>query len=141
MDRFMLGLADMRRGALLVIVSYLAVAAACETSPSTPGPDAIHPQPQPNGRDVKVTSPCTAATCGAIPNELEKPHCKPEPSGCAWSEDAPVSYRACADSECGFAPGAEVCPPATTFKGAACGSENDGHCTWRAACAPPPSTT
>lgn len=51
-----------------------------------------------------------------------------------------MSYRPCAESECGAAPGAEVCPSGTTFRGNSCGSENEAVCAWSSACTPPRST-
>ncbi len=106
------------------------------------GPDAeIRPQPQPNRREALFAAPCTATACGEAPTTLSKPRCAPAPADCAWSEDEVVSYAACEDASCGTAPGAEVCPSGTTFKGNACGSENGGACRWTTTCAPPPSTT
>lgn len=132
----------MRRERLLLLLPALAIAWACESSSGPDvAPDSIHPQPQPNRTEVKLTAPCTAAKCGDAPATLASPRCKPQPSECAWTDDTSVSYRPCAESECGVAPGPDVCPSGTTFKGNACGSENESACTWSTACAPPPSTT
>jgi hypothetical protein len=134
----------MRRGLLLFFVFAVTLGVACESSPSGdggPGPQGIHPQPQPNGREAKFTSPCTATSCGDAPGSIESPRCKPLPSQCGWTDETSVSYRPCADSQCGVAPGPEVCPAGTTFKGNTCGSENEAACVWSTACAPPRSTT
>jgi hypothetical protein len=131
----------MRKASLLVFVVLTALGAACESSSPNGGSfQSIHPQPQPNAGSMKFTAPCTAATCGSAPETLASPHCKPEASGCGWSEDTPVSYRPCAESECGQAPSADTCPSGTTFKGNTCGSENDAACTWSSVCLPPRST-
>lgn len=137
----------MRRGLLLFFLSALSLAGACESSSEPgsgaerPGGQGIHPQPQPNRRETRFTSPCTAAKCGEAPGALESPRCKPLDAECGWTDDTSVSYRPCPDTECGPAPGPEVCPAGTTFKGNACGSENEGACAWSTSCAPPPSTT
>ena len=115
---------------------------ACSESGSDPGPlEGIHPQPQPNNGDQKFTAPCSAASCGAPPSSLTSPRCKPVEMGCGWAEDSSVSYRQCADEDCGIRPTADVCAEGTTFRGAACGSENEAVCSWSTVCAPPPSTT
>ena len=95
---------------------------------------------------LSFIAPCTAAACGEIPpsSKSEKPQCTPSSGSCGWADPDPngsTSYRECPASECGPEPDASVCPEGTTFKGAACGSENEGACVWRSACAPPPSTT
>lgn len=100
----------------------------------------IHPQPQPNSEGVSFIAPCTASSCGPAPASLASPRCKAEANACAWSDDTSVSYRSCADSECGTAPDPSVCPSGTTFRGNACGSENEAACAWRTTCAPPRST-
>lgn len=139
-----------RSFAPLALVALTAtLAAACEvasTSTEPPaddkGGDPISPQPQPNRGAAKFTAPCNASTCGQAPGNLEAPKCAPEERDvCSWSEDTSVSYRQCAESECGTAPGSEVCAPGTTFKGNTCGSEDERPCAWTTACMPPPSTT
>ncbi len=125
-------------------ICFLSVVVACQGTPagSADPKVGIHPQPQPpSAREVKFTSPCTSSKCGEAPSTLESPRCKAEASGCAWSEDTSVSYRGCDASECGLAPGADVCPSGTTFKGNACGSEDNAACGWSTVCAPPASTT
>lgn len=133
----------MRRGVLLCILGSLGLAIACESSTETgPGPQGIHPQPQPNRRAASFTSPCTARRCGDAPTSISSPRCKPSSDeSCGWTDDTSVSYRQCPDIQCGAAPGPEVCPEGTTFKGSTCGSENEAACAWTTACAPPPSTT
>ncbi len=133
----------MRRGLLLFVLGSVGLAIACESGTETgPGPQGIHPQPQPNRREAAFTAPCTAQRCGDAPSSIANPQCKPLPSECGWADDdGSVSYRACADAECGAAPGAEVCAEGTTFKGNTCGSENEAACAWTTFCAPPPSTT
>ncbi len=132
----------MRRGFLLFIVGSLGLAVACESGTENgPGPQNIHPQPQPNRREAVFTAPCTADRCGDAPASVSSPRCKPLPSECGWSDGTSVSYSQCAEAECGPAPGPEVCPEGTTFKTNTCGSENDAPCAWSTACAPPPSTT
>jgi len=136
----------MRRGALLSILGLgLAVVLACETqdgSTGPVGPSAIHPQPQPNGgRGFAFVSPCSATRCGDAPGSLERPRCAPQQEGCTWREDESVSFRQCPESDCGPAPGAEVCPAGTSFKSNTCGAENQGACVWHTSCAPPRSTT
>jgi len=123
------------------LFGLLFLLAACGSSLPDGGPaQSIHPQPQPNDGGVRITAPCTATACGAAPSNLGSPRCKPEAAGCGWSDDTAVSFRQCAESECGAAPGADVCPAGTTFRGNTCGSENESVCTWSTACAPPPST-
>lgn len=92
--------------------------------------------------------PCSASTCGDVPasSTSATPQCASTGGSCSWSGsagDEPVSYSACEDRLCGDKPDASVCPAGTTFKGAACGSENDGACIWRSACGvgAGPSTT
>ncbi|AKV00002.1 hypothetical protein AKJ09_06665 [Labilithrix luteola] len=134
----------MRRGLLCFLLGALgigALAIACESSDPGLGTQGIHPQPQPNRRPVSFTAPCTATSCGDAPSSLATPRCKPLPNDCSWTDDTSVSYRPCDAGECGPAPGAEVCPANTTFKGNACGSENEGACLWSTACMPPRSTT
>ena len=132
----------MRRGILLFFVGSLGLAVSCESREDTgPGPQNIHPQPQPNRSPVSFTAPCTAERCGDVPGSISSPRCKPLPAECGWTDDTSVSYRQCPESECGAAPGPEVCPEGTTFKGNACGSENEAACAWTTACAPPRSTT
>ena len=132
----------MRRGLPLFFLGSLGLALACESSTETgPGPQGIHPQPQPNRREATFTAPCTPERCGDAPSAIARPRCKPLPSECGWSDGTSVSYRPCAASECGAEPGPDVCPDGTTFKGNTCGSENDAACAWTTACAPPPSTT
>jgi len=138
---------------LVILPAGLAalVGVGCESASSSTSPDVetpIHPQPQPNAGEVRFTSPCTPGTCGSAPSSLESPHCKsqpgtaPTPASCGWSDaDGTVSYRPCADAECGVAPGADLCPPSTIFRGNTCGSENEAACAWSTVCAPPPSTT
>lgn len=132
-------------------LGILMLVAAC-SSTSTPAPaanggDGNDETPAETTRTaLNFVAPCTAAACGEIPPSAksEKPECTPSAGECGWSDPDPngsVSYRQCAASECGPEPDASVCPSGTTFKGAACGSENDGPCVWRSACAPPPSTT
>lgn len=131
----------MRRGLLLFFLGSVGLAVACESSSETgTGPQGIHPQPQPNRREAAFTAPCTAERCGEAPSSISSPRCKPLPAECGWTENGSVSYRPCADSECGTAPGPEVCPEGTTFKGNTCGSENEAACVWSTACAPPRSS-
>ncbi len=127
---------------------------ACSSS-STPPPSSANDGDDNNdtGKQTATTrtglsfvAPCTAAACGEVPpsSKAETPACAPSSGSCGWSDPDPsasVSYRECAASECGPPPDASVCPSGTTFKGAACGSENEGACIWRSACAPPRSTT
>lgn len=128
----------MRRGILALVV--LGLIAACQAGSSSGEPVAIHPQPQPNGEQISFTSPCTAATCGQAPGSIANARCKPAASACAWGPDTAVSARMCDDTECGAAPGADVCGTGTTFKGSSCISENESACAWSTVCAPPPST-
>jgi len=131
------------------LVGVVSVVVACQsTTTSEPGepnnptpPTGIHPQPQPTKTEASFTAPCNAQKCGDAPENLKKPKCKPVPTECEWSEDQTVSYAPCEESKCGVAPGPEVCPTGTTFKGNQCGSENDAACAWTTACAPPRSTT
>lgn len=129
---------------LLRFLFASAFVAACASSspndPPGPGSQNIHPQPQPNRKQLKFTAPCTPATCGEAPEALERPRCKPVDAACEWAEDQPVSYRLCSADECGEAPDAAICPSGTTSKGNECGSENDGRCAWTSVCVPPPST-
>lgn len=95
---------------------------------------------------LNFVAPCTTSACGEVPSSSKstKPTCAQLSGSCSWSDADPsgtVSYRPCAESECGTKPDASVCPSGTTFKGAQCGSENEGACTWTSACVPPPSTT
>lgn len=95
---------------------------------------------------LSFVAPCNASACGEIPpsSHSAKPVCTPASESCTWSDldpDTSVSYRQCAEAECGTKPDESVCPSGTTFKGAACGSEDEGPCVWRSSCAPPPSTT
>lgn len=113
----------------------------CGAGSSEVPPQSIHPQPQPNNRQVTFTAPCSAAQCGDAPGTIASPRCKQEPSGCLWSDSTSVSFRQCAETECGAAPNASVCAPGTIFRGSTCGSENERACAWHTACAPPPSTT
>ena len=136
----------MRRGILFLFLCTVSLAGACESS-SDPEPGAgepgganLHPQPQPNRRETKFTAPCTSATCGDVPEALESPRCKQTDAQCAWTDDTSVSYQSCPDSECGPAPGPEVCPSGFTFKGTSCGRENKGACAWSSGCEPPRST-
>ncbi|MBX3263959.1 MAG: hypothetical protein KIS78_29120 [Labilithrix sp.] len=132
----------MRRGLFLFLLSAVGLASACEsTSKTNPGPQGIHPQPQPNRRPVTFTAPCTATACGEAPEAIASPSCKPLPADCGWTDNSSVSFRQCADSECGVAPTSEVCPSGTLFRGNTCGSENEAPCAWNTACVPPPSTT
>jgi hypothetical protein len=112
------------------------VIAACGGTTTTP-------QPAPGGTASQAlyTAPCTSSVCGSQPSGMEK--CVPNKDSCEWHDvdpDGTVSYRPCASSECGKEPGAEVCPPGTTFKGNQCGSENEAACRWTTTCAPPRST-
>jgi hypothetical protein len=133
----------MRLGGILLLGGLTLLVAACEntTSPTSPGPSGIHPQPQPNRTEATFTAPCNASKCGDAPSSLKKPRCKPAPTDCGWSEDTSVSYRGCEEKACGTPPGPETCPSGTTFKGNSCGAENEGPCAWNTVCAPPPSTT
>ncbi|MBX3222020.1 MAG: hypothetical protein KF795_15995 [Labilithrix sp.] len=95
---------------------------------------------------LTFVAPCTASACGEVPpsTSAPKPECSNAAGACGWADPDPnasVSYRQCEEKECGAKPDESVCPSGTTFKGAACGSENDGPCVWRSACAPPRSTT
>ncbi len=95
---------------------------------------------------LTFVSPCTASACGEVPasTTAAKPECSETAGACGWGDPDPngsVSYRQCEESECGAKPDESVCPSGTSFKGAACGSENDGPCVWRSACMPPRSTT
>lgn len=125
---------------------------ACTGSTTTPPPSA--PPADDTGDKTETVrealdfiAPCTASVCGEIPPSAKssRPRCRSSAGACAWSDppspDDSVSYRACEESECGPKPDASVCPSGTTYKGAACGSENEGPCTWRTTCVPPPSTT
>jgi hypothetical protein len=138
MEWFMLLPSCMRR--FLCLALMLAVAAACESSSSEPSPQNIHPQPQPNDGSVRISAPCSASECGEAPSSLANPHCKPKGAGCSWSDDTSVSYRQCADAECGVAPSPNICPIGTTFRGNSCGSEDEEPCRWTTHCSPPPST-
>jgi hypothetical protein len=125
---------------------------ACSSSNTTPGA-ANNPSNDPpaNGTGtvreaLEFIAPCTASTCGEVPpsSKSKTPACSATAGTCGWSDPGPddsVSYRACEETECGAKPDASVCPSGTTFKGANCGSENEGPCIWRSACVPPPSTT
>ncbi|MDF2695580.1 MAG: hypothetical protein K0S65_3963 [Labilithrix sp.] len=89
-------------------------------------------------------APCTATACGEVPpsSKAANPECKPAAGSCAWADpNGTTSYRPCEESQCGAKPDESVCPAGTTFKGAACGSENEGACIWRSSCASPRSTT
>ncbi len=134
----------------LAFLNVALVLVACSSSSTTPN----EPNAPSNTDDETATTrtglsfiaPCTAAACGEIPSssKAEKPQCTPSAGACGWSDPDPngsVSYRECPASECGPEPDASVCPAGTSFKGAACGSENEGACVWRSACTPPPSTT
>lgn len=105
--------------------------------------DGIHPQPQPNRHPLAFTAPCTPEVCGAVPESIGEPRCKPLPEACAWSDDrdGTVSYRFCEDSECGAPPTADVCPAGTLFGSNNCGAENDDPCAWTTSCVAPRSTT
>ncbi|MBX3222021.1 MAG: hypothetical protein KF795_16000 [Labilithrix sp.] len=134
----------MRRALFLFVLSAVGLALACESSSETnpePDGDGIHPQPQPNRRAATFTAPCTATGCGEAPESLTSPKCKPLPAECGWTDEGSVSFRPCDESECGVAPGSEVCPEGTLFRGNTCGSENEAACAWNTACAPPRSTT
>jgi hypothetical protein len=122
---------------------------ACSSS-STPAPPS-NADNDGNGNTATVRealefiAPCAAETCGEVPSSSKatKPACAPTAGTCSWSDPASdsVSFRQCPDADCGAEPDASVCPSGTTFKGATCGSENEGACVWRSACVPPPSTT
>lgn len=125
---------------------------ACSGSTSTP--DQPPGSPNDTGNDEPTTvrealdffGSCTAAACGEVPpsSKAKRPQCTPSSGSCGWSDPDPnatVSYRQCEDAACGTKPDPSVCPEGTTFKGAQCGSENEGPCVWRSACVPPRSTT
>ncbi len=136
------------------LLAALLLLAACSASstPSTAG--------KANGTDTKdkgggtqaarealsFVAPCNASACGDVPasSTSATPQCASTSGTCSWSASAgddSVSYSGCDDALCGAKPDASVCPAGTTFKGAACGSEDDGACIWRSACGVAPSTT
>ncbi|MBX3263958.1 MAG: hypothetical protein KIS78_29125 [Labilithrix sp.] len=128
--------------------------AACSSTTPAPSPNTGgNGGGEGNGDGTQTTrsgltfvAPCTATVCGEIPpsSKASKPECREASGACGWTDpstDGSVSYRQCEETECGAKPDESVCPSGTTFKGAACGSENDGACLWRSACVPPRSTT
>lgn len=134
---------------ILGILGIVLAACSGASSETTAPPPA---SPAPSGDDtatvreaLEFDAPCTASACGETPasSTSTKPKCSAVSGACAWSDPSPngsVSYRQCEDTACGTKPDASVCPAGTTFKGAQCGSENEGACVWRSACTPPPST-
>ncbi len=131
---------------LAAVLFLVACGSSSTTPPSTPT-DGTGEETETIREALDFVEPCTASTCGEVPPSTtsSRPQCRASTSSCAWSDppspDDNVSYRACEESECGPKPDASVCPSGTTYKGSACGSENEGPCTWRTTCAPPPSTT
>jgi len=143
----------MIRSASFTVSAFLFLLAGCGSSttasnapPTSPGPG---DDTSPTGtvrEALQFVSPCTAGACGEVPasSTSAKPACRTSSGACGWTDPSPndtVSYRPCAESECGTKPDASVCPSGTTFKGAQCGSENDAACVWSSSCTPPPSTT
>lgn len=111
-------------------------------SPSTNGDDAPAAK-----QTLVVSGDCTFAACGVLPSALSteaKVSCESSTdAACAWSpssDGTSVSYRYCTDSECASKP-TIACPDETHFASQACGSENDGPCTWTTTCTPPRETT
>jgi hypothetical protein len=132
------------------LLAALFLVACSTTTASTPNAPAQNPPADDDKtattRDaLEFVAPCVPATCGEVPSSSKstKPACSDTAGACGWSDDpnGSVSFRQCEPSECGAEPDASVCPSGTTKKGATCGSENEGPCTWRTACAYPPSTT
>ncbi len=139
---------------LAFVFAATLVGCASASTPSNPGSkDPTPSDPSKNPPTVRTSlsydGACSASTCGEVPpsNTAAAPVCTPIPAtgACDWadtSSSAATSYRPCSDAECPTTiPGKSVCPADLEFKGANCGSENDGACIWRAACAPPKSTT
>jgi hypothetical protein len=131
----------------LVAIAFGSLVACSNSESSTPPPaDPSNTDTGTTREALEFIAPCTAAACGEVPASTKstKPACTSSAGACEWSDTSPdgtVSYRACAESECGAKPDASVCPSGTTYKGSNCGSENEGPCVWRSACTPPPSTT
>lgn len=103
--------------------------------------------PETRRQTVKVSDGCEFASCGVMPSSLSSEpvvECSaPDGAECSWSDtgdDASVSYRYCADSECPPKPAVD-CPAGTTFGSQQCGSENDAPCAWTTSCVPPRITT
>ncbi len=140
------------------ILSALLLLTACSgatSTPSTGSPSgagtadkgAVKDETQPIREALSFVAPCTASSCGDLPTSSSSarsaaPSCELAGSTCSWTDsgDDPVSYSPCDEALCGIEPDATVCPAGTTFKGASCGSENDGACTWRSACAAAPNS-
>lgn len=103
--------------------------------------------PDTRRQTLKASDGCEFASCGSMPSSLSSEPVVECSSGagdeCSWSgsdDDASVSYRFCADSECPPKPEIE-CPEGTTFGSQQCGSENDAPCAWTTSCVPPRVTT
>jgi len=95
---------------------------------------------------LEVSGECTFESCGTVPPSLEdvnRVSCSPVADSCTWSDaanNASVSYRTCAESECPSRP-ATGCPTGTTQAVQSCGSENEAPCSWTTTCVPPRITT
>lgn len=135
----------MRMFPLGLLFTIAIAACSSESDGDTPRSPSEDPKADTAVTALEFVAPCNGQACGTPPSSgtSSKAACVEVASACTWkaSPDTSVSFRPCADAECGAKPDASVCPSGTTFSGATCGSENEGRCAWHSACSPPPSTT